>query len=237
MTPAESAPEVFKGRHFDREVIVLCVRWYLSYNLSSRDLVEMMSERGIALAHTTILRWVQRYVPVFERQWSRYARPVGASWRCDETYIKVKGRWTYLYRAVDKQGRTVDFLLSERRDVAAAKRFFRKAMKSHSTPRVITLDAYAASHRAITELKSEGTMPYRVRIRCSKYLNNVVEQDHRRIKHRIRVMLGFKRFETAAITISGIELAEKIRKQQFKTGKLSGRPRTAPEIWAAILAA
>src|SRR5689334_13400840 len=193
MTAGESAPDVSKGRHFDREVIILCVRWYLRYKLSSRDLVEMMSERGIAVAHTTILRWVQRYVPVFERQWSRYARPVGGSWRCDETYIKVKGRWTYLYRAVDKQGRTVDFLLSERRDVAAAKRFFRKAMKSHSTPRVITLDAYAASHRAITELKAAGAMPRPLRIRSSKYLNNVVEQDHRRIKHRIRPMLGFKR--------------------------------------------
>jgi transposase-like protein len=98
--------ELFKGRQFDQEVIVLCVRWYLSFKLSSRDLVEIMSERSIALAHTTILRWVQRYVPGFEKLWKRYARPVGGSWRCDETYIKVKGRWTYLYRAVDKQGRT-----------------------------------------------------------------------------------------------------------------------------------
>jgi transposase-like protein len=237
MSPSEAALDLFKGRHFGREIIVLCVRWYLSYKLSSRDLVEMMSERGIALAHTTILRWVQRYVPIFEKQWNHYARPVGGSWRCDETYIDVKGRWTYLYRAVDKQGRTVDFLLSERRDVAAAKRFFHKAMKSHPTPRVITLDAYAASHRAITELKSAGRMPHRIRIRSSKYLNNVVEQDHRRVKHRIRPMLGFKRFDTAAITISGIELVEKIRKHQFKTGKLAGRPKTAPEIWATILAA
>jgi IS6 family transposase len=110
-------------------------------------------------------------------------------------------------------------------------------MTSRPTPRVINLDGYAASHRAITELKSARAMPQRVRIRCSKYLNNVVEQDHRRIKHRIRPMLGFKRFETAAITISGIELADKIRKHQFKTGKLAGRPKTAPEIWAAILAA
>ena len=142
--------DLFKGRQFDREIIVLCVRWYLSYKLSSRDLVEMMAERGILLAHTTILRWVQRYVPEFEKRWSRYARSVGGSWRCDETYIKVKGHWTYLYRAVDKQGRTVDFLLSEKRDVAAAKRFFRKAMKTNGAPRVITLDAYAASHRAVT---------------------------------------------------------------------------------------
>jgi transposase-like protein len=145
MKPADT--DLFKGRHFDRQVIILCVRWYLGYKLSSRDLVEMMGERGIELAHTTILRWVQRYVPEFEKRWSRYARTLGGSWRCDETYIKVNGRWTYLYRAVDKRGRTVDFRLSERRDVAAAKAFFRKSMKHHGAPRVITLDAYAASHR------------------------------------------------------------------------------------------
>jgi putative transposase len=229
--------DLFKGRHFDREIIVLCVRWYLRYKLSSRDLVQMMAERGIELTHTTILRWVQRFVPEFEKRWSQYSRPVGRSWRCDETYIKVKGRWTYLYRAVYKLGRTIDFLLSERRDVAAAKRFFSKARKKHSTPRVITLDAYAASHRAITELQSAETLARRVEIRSSKYLNNVVEQDHRRIKQRVRAMVGFKRFETAAITISGIELAEKIRKQQFKTRNLPGRPIAAPDIWAAVLAA
>ena len=231
------ASELFKGRQFDQEVIVLCVRWYLSFKLSSRDLVEMMSQRSIVLAHTTILRWVQRYVPEFEKHWKRYARPVGGSWRCDETYIKVKGRWTYLYRAVDKQGRTVDFLLSEKRDVAAAKRCFSKAMKNNGAPRVITLDAYAASHRAVAEMKSARSMPRRVGVRSNKYLNNVVEQDHRRIKHRIGPMLGFKRFDSAAITISGIELAAKIRKHQFKIGKLPGRPKTAPQIWAAVLAA
>jgi transposase-like protein len=127
--------------------------------------------------------------------------------------------------------------LSERRDVAAAKRFFIKAMKRHGTPRVITLDAYAASHRAITELKSVGTMARRVGIRSSKYLNNIVEQNHRRIKQRIRPMLGLKQFETASVTISGIELIEKIRKHQFKTGKLPGRPVTPSDVWAAILAA
>ncbi|HLJ16555.1 MAG TPA: IS6 family transposase [Bryobacteraceae bacterium] len=235
----EAEPERFKGRHFEREVIVLCVRWYLSFKLSSRDLVQMMSERGITLAHTTILRWVQRYVPEFEKRWFRYARSVSGSRRCDKTYIKVKGRWTYLYRAVDKQGRTVDFLLREKRDVAAAKRFFRKAIRSHRAPRVVTLDAYAASHRAVRELKDAGVLPQRVRVRSSKYLNNLVEQDHRRIKHRIRAMLGFKRFHTAVVTISGIELAEKmkIKMHQFKIGKLSGRPTTTPQIWAAVLAA
>src|SRR6476659_6213281 len=161
MSTRRAVHDLFKGRHFDQEIIILCVRWYLSFKLSSRDLVQMMSERGIRLVHTTILRWVQRYVPEFEKCWSKYARPVGGAWRCDETYIKVKGRWTYLYRAVDKQGRTVDFLLSEHRDVAAAKAFFRKAMKHNRTPRVITLDAYAASHRAVREMKVDGGMAKR----------------------------------------------------------------------------
>src|SRR3954452_21012896 len=148
----------------------------------------MMSERGIALAHTTILRWVQRYVPEFEKRWNQYARAVSGSWRCDETYIKGNGRWTYLYRAVDKHGRTVDFRLSELRVVAAAKAFFLKAMKHNETPRVITLDAYAASHRAVRELKADGKMSKRVRVRSSKFLNNGVEQDHRRVKQRIGPM-------------------------------------------------
>src|SRR6201997_5436397 len=237
MTEPSSAQDLFKGRHFDPEIFILCVRWYLAFKLSSRDLVQMMAERGILLAHTTILRWVQRYVPDFEKRWQAYARPVGDSWRVDETYIKVKGQWVYLYRAVDKAGRTVDFLLSRRRDVAAAKRFFSRATRQHGVPRVITLDGYAASQRAVAKLKEVGTLPRRVRIRSSKYLNNVVEQDHRRIKQRIRPMLGFKRFDTAAVAITGIELAQKIKKHQFKIGKLSGRPRTAPEIWAAVLAA
>jgi transposase-like protein len=229
--------ELFKGRHFDREIVVLCVRWYWSFKLSYRDLVAMMIERGISLAHTTIMRWVQHHTPEFEKRWNRYARAVGGSWRCDETYIKVKGRWTYLYRAVDKQGRTVDFLLSAKRDVAAAKRFFEKAMQSNGIPRVITLDRYAASHRAITELQAEGKMPKRVRVRSSKYLNNGIEQDHRRVKQRIRPMLGFKRFDTATFTISGIELVAKIRKHQFKTGNLPGRPAKVLAIWAGIVAA
>jgi transposase-like protein len=237
MEEPTSARELFKGRHFDHEIIVLCVRWYLTFKLSSRDLVQMMAERGIVLAHTTILRWVQRYVPDFEKRWNHYARPVGDSWRVDETYIKVRGQWVYLYRAVDKEGRTADFLLRKRRDVAAAKLFFSRATRQHGAPRVITLDGCAASHRAVAELKAAGTLPRRVRIRSCKYLNNVIEQDHRRIKQRIRPMLGFKRFKTAAVTIRGIELAAKIKKDQFNLKPLTGKAITAPEMWAVVLAA
>ena len=228
--------ELFKGRHFDQEIVVLCVRWYLSFKLSFRDLVAMMSERGIIMAHTTILRWVQHYTPEFEKRWRRFARSVGGSWRMDETYVRVKGEWVYLYRAVDKAGKTVDFYMSPKRDVNAAKTFLRKAMKGQRVPTKITLDAYAASHRAVVELKENGELPKRVRVRTSKYLNNAIEQDHRRVKQRLRPMLGLKSFPTAAIVIGGIELAEKIKKGQFKTGKL-GRPMaTMPQIWQAALA-
>jgi transposase-like protein len=237
MADVPSTPDLFKGRHFDRDVIILCVRWYLTFKLSSRDLAQMMAERGIVLVHTTILRLVQRYVPEFEKRWRRYALPVSDSWRVDETYLKVRGQWVYLYRAVDKPGRTVDFLLSKKRDMAAAKRFFSRAMRQHGAPRVITLDGYAASHRAVAKLKEAGTLPCCVQVRSSKYLNNVVEQDHRRIKQRIRPMLGFKRFEAAAVTIRGIELAAKIKKDQFNLKPLTKQAATAPEIWAAVLAA
>jgi transposase-like protein len=233
-TPVE---ELFKGRHFDEEIVVLCVRWYLSYKLSYRDLVAMMAERGIGLAHTTILRWVQHYTPEFEKRWNRYVRGVGGSWRCDETYIKVKGEWVYLYRAVDKAGKTVDFYLSRKRDVNAAKAFLRKAMKQQRIPTKITLDAYAASHRAVADLKRDGELPKRVRVRSSKYLNNLIEQDHRHVKQRLGPMLGLKSFRTAAVVISGIELAGKIRKNQFRIGKLPGQPKTVPAIWTAVIAA
>ena len=212
----KSMEELFAGRPFDREVIILCVRWYLRYKLSLRDLVEMMAERGLSLAHTTILRWVQRYAPEFVKRWNRFGLPAGQSWRVDETYVKIRSQWRYLYRAVDRAGKTVDFRLSARRDVQAAKAFFKKAIKSQgSVPRTITLDGYAASHRAVREMKDDGLLPITTRLRSSKYLNNLIEQDHRHIKSRVNVMLGFKRFSNAAVIIAGIELMHHIRKGQF----------------------
>ncbi len=233
-----SVDDLFKGRHFDREIIVLCVRWYLRYKLSFRDLVEMMAERGLSLAHTTIMRWVQRYVPEFEKRWNRFALQAGGSWRVDETYVKIKGRWVYLYRAVDKAGKTVDFLLRAKRDVAAAKAFFRRAFKRQGRlPHKITLDGYQASHRAAREFLKQHRGGARTRIRSSKYLNNLIEQDHRSIKLRLDPMLGFKRFRHAAITIAGVELMHRIRKGQFALSKIRAAGRTAPEVWSAVLAA
>jgi transposase-like protein len=233
-----SFDELFEGRHFDREIIVLCVRWYLRFKLSFRDLVEMMAERNLSMAHTTIMRWVHHYAPEFERRWNRFARPAGSSWRVDETYVKIRGQWVYLYRAVDRAGKTVDFRLSSRRDVAAAKAFFRKAVKTQgSTPTTITLDGYAASHRAVREMQADGQLAAVTKLRSSKYLNNLIEQDHRGVKLRIGPMLGFKRFRTAAITIAGIELLRRIHKGQFNLGMLRLKDRSTPAVWNVVLAA
>ena len=218
MSKVKAVAELFEGRHFDREVIILCVRWYLRFKLSLRDLVEMMAERGLSIAHTTIMRWVQRYAPEFEKRWRRFARAVGRSWR------------------VGRAGRTVDFRLSPRRDVAAAKAFFRKAIKSQQRcPRTIALDGYAASHRAVRELKADCSLPEETKLRSSKYLNNLIEQDHRGVKQRIAVMLGFKEFRSAAITIAGIELLHRIRKGQFGLGRLGVQGQPASEVCNAVL--
>ena len=235
---SSSLDDLFKGRQFEGEIIIHCVRWYLQYKLSYRDLVERMAERGLSLAPSTILRWVQRYAAEFEKRWDRFARPVGGSWRVDETYIKVRGRWASLYRAVDARGKTIDFRLSPKRDVAAAKAFFRKAFKTQGcAPRTITLEGYQASHRAVRELCAEHRRLRAIKIRSCQYLNNIVEQDHRNIKSRIGPMLGFQQFENAAISIGGVELIQRIRKGQFALGRLRISGNTASEIWNAVLAA
>lgn len=235
--PHESTHELFKGCHFNHEIIMLCVRWYVTYKLSYRDLAEMMAERRVDLAHTTIMRWVQRYVPEFEKRWRRFARSVGTSWHIDETYIKIKGKWVYLYRGVDKEGQTIDFFLSEHRDIAAAKQFLQQAIEKRGMPQKLTLDGYAASHVAVAELQEEGRLPAELTMRTSKYLNNVIEQDHRRVKQRVKPMLGFKRLEYAATTISGIELIHQIKKKQFDVSVFRVPQARTPQVWAAVLAA
>jgi transposase-like protein len=198
----------------------------------------MLAERPVSVSHTTILRWVQRFMPEFEKRWNCDACPSGSSWRVDETYIKVRGRWTYLYHAVDKHGLTVDFRLNEDRDIAAAERFFTRAIEQHGAPDNITLEGDPATHAAIAELKESGVLRPQAKVRTSKYLNHLVEQEHRRVKQRTYPMLGCKKFANAAVTISGIELVDKIRKGQFDTTKLTNRVGgRVPHVWGAVLAA
>ncbi len=212
---SKSSP--FKWRHFEGETILLCVRWYLRYALSYRDLEEMMGERGIAVDHTTVYRWVQRYAPELDKRCRPYLNTTNDSYRVDETYIKVKGQWKYLYRAVDSQGNTIDFLLCAKRDSQAAERFFRKSLKaSHtSTPRVINVDGSSAYPSAFNALRDEGVLPETCTLRSCKYLNNIVEQDHRFIKRRVKPGLGFSFFHTAWRTLRGYEVMNMIRKGQL----------------------
>ena len=171
----------FKWRHFEPEVSLLCIRWYLRYSLSYRDLEEIMAERGLSVDHTTIYRWVQRYAPELEKRCRPHLKGTTDSWRVDETYVKIKGVWMYLYRAVDAERNTLEFLLSATRDAQAAKRFFAKALGACHTalPRVITVDKNAAYPKAIKELKATGALALSCERRQSKYLNNLIEQDHR----------------------------------------------------------
>ncbi|OFD83991.1 Integrase catalytic region [Bacillus mycoides] len=211
---------VFKWKHYQPDIILLTVRWYLRYNLSFRDLVEMMEERGLSISHTTIMRWVHQYGPELDKRIRRHLKQTSDSWRVDETYIKVKGQWMYLYRAVDSKGNTIDFHLSKKRDPKAAKHFFKKALQSFhvSKPRVITVDKNPAYPIAIEQLKKEKSIPGRMLLRQQKYLNNIAEQDHRFIKKRIRSMLGFKCFDTATSILSGVEAMHMIKKNRLIYG-------------------
>jgi putative transposase len=206
----------FKGAHFPKEIILTGVRWYVAYPLSTRHVEELMLERGVHVDHSTLNRWVIKDSPQLEAAFHRRKRLVWVSWRMDETYIKVKGEWYYLYRAVDKTGQTIDFLLTEQRDERAAKRFLTKAIRRHGVPETITIDGSAANEAAIKSYNEEhGTA---IGIRQVKYLDNIVEQDHRGVKRVTRPTLGFKSFEAAQQTLVGIELMHMLRKGQIDDG-------------------
>jgi putative transposase len=214
---------MFKGRHCDRSVILLCVRWYLAYGLSLRNLEEMMAERGVSVDHTTVHRWVIRYSPELLERFNRRKRPVSRKWHVDETYIKVRRRWMYLYRAIDSNGDTVKFWLSDRRNLAAAKRFLSQALKRHGWPERIVIDGSQTNRDAILSCDTTDRLQDRsqrqlkpIRIRQSAYLNNRIEQDHRAIKRRVRPMLGFKSMASARAILSGIEMVHMMRKGQAK---------------------
>jgi transposase-like protein len=209
-------PVLFRGRHFEDVIILLCVRWYLRYSLSYRDLEEIMAERNLTVDHVTIWRWVQRYAPILNQRVRRELRRPNRSWRIDETYLKVAGSWAYLYRAVDSNGETIDFMLSPKRDLIAARLFLRLALCGAPSPRVINVDGHPAYASAIAELKQLGELGRRCRCRTAPYLNNVIEQDHRFIKKRITASLGFRSAEAACRTIEGYQAMHAIRKGQVR---------------------
>ena len=202
-----------KGMRFPIDVILVCIRWYAAYPLSYRHLEEMMQERDVFVDHSSINRWAIRFLSLLEKVFRKYKRPVGVSWRMDETYIKVKGIWKYLYRAVDKEGKTVDFLLTAKRDKAVAMRFFDKAMQANDVPDKVTMDKSGTNKAAIDEIKVSSGIS--IIVRQVKYLNNIARQDHRAVKRVTKPMLNFKSFQSAKCVLAGIELMHMIRKGQL----------------------
>ncbi len=205
---------LFKRRRFPVEIILLCVRWYCKYGISYRELAEMMSERGVAVDPSTIFRWVQRNAPEIKKRIRLYQGPRSGSWRVDETYVRVGGRWKYLFRAVDKHGRLIAFMLSDRRNTNTAYRFLRKAIKAMSDypPSSITTDKLASYPKAILRLQNEGLLPKDVGHRTAKYLNNIIEADHGALKRVIQPTRGFQTMKTAAATLTGFEIMRMIRR-------------------------
>jgi len=223
----------FKRAHFPPDIILMGVRWYVTYPLSYRHVEELMEERGVALDHATVQRWVVKYSPLLEEAFHRRKRVVWVSWRMDETYIKVKGQWRYLYRAVDKHGQTIDFLLTEHRDKEAALRFLKKAIRRNGLPETIIIDGSEAKEAAIKSYNEEhGT---HIIIRQVKYLNNIVEQDHRAVKRVTRPMLGFKSFDAAHDTLVGIELMHMLKKRQLVVEE-GAEDLTAAELFYSLAA-
>ncbi len=217
MPMAEALRKVLKRMHYPLEVMLVCVRWYAAYPLSLRHIEEMMAERGVVVDHATVHRWAIKILPILSAIFRTRQKPVGANWRMDETYIKVRGQWKYLYRAVDKLGQTVDFLLTAHRDEAAARRFFERAIDLHDVPEKITIDKSGANTAAVRAMVADSGVD--IELRQCKYLNNIVEQDHRAIKRIVRPMLGFKSFYCARSVIAGIETMHMIKKGQLHRPK------------------
>lgn len=216
----------FKGYHFDKSLILQAVYWYCRYSLSYRDIEELMKERGVEVDHATIQRWVEAFIPLIEEQVKRRKKRVNGSWRMDETYINVKGKWCYLYRAIDKEGNTIDFLLCQKRDTEGATQFFNKAIAANGVPLKINIDKSGANTAALANINEEREKAKQplIEVRRIKYLNNQVEQDHRFIKRLTRPMLGFKSFISASITLAGIEIVRMIKKGQLKSSILGPMP-------------
>lgn len=211
-----SFKKYFKHHNYAADIIMTSLFMKCRYSLSYREIEEISKIRGLPIDHATLQRWVVKFAPLLEKKFKKRRKPVNGSWRMDETYIKVKGKWVYLYRAVDKFGDTVDFLLRAKRDLQAAKAFFRKAFKAGGIPTKVNIDKSGSNTAALKDINDDLEENAQIEVRQSKYLNNRIEGDHRFIKKRTRPMLGFKSFASAAKTISGIELIHMINKGQLK---------------------
>lgn len=205
----------FKGHEYPVEIIMVSIYMKGRYSLSYREIEEIGGLRGINIDHATLQRWVGKFMPIFEGRFRKRKKPTNGSWRMDETYIKVKGKWVYLYRAIDKYGDTIDFLLRAKRDVRAAKAFFKKAIKGSGQPIKVNIDKSGSNKSALNSINKLLSEEDQIEIRQNKYLNNMIEGDHRFIKKRTRPMLGFKSFKSVAKTIAGIELVHMIKKGQL----------------------
>jgi transposase, IS6 family len=207
---ARRTTSVFAGFRFPPEVIAVAVRWYLRYGLSYRDVEELLAERGITVDHVTIYRWVQHFTAEFTEA-ARPCRHVpGDRWFADETYVKVAGRWTYLYRAIDQHGQVIDVLLSQRRDLAAARRFFTRALHAGTTPAEVTTDRAPAYPRVLDELIPSALHT------VERYANNPVEADHGRLKARLRPMRGLKRHRSAQTLAAGHAFLQNLRRGHYE---------------------
>ena len=194
------------------------MRWYCRYALSYRDLQEIACERGLSIDCSTICRWVQEYAPEINKRVKQRLKKTCNSWRCDETYLKIKGKWHYLYRAIDKHGNTLDWMLSRRRNKKSAKRFFKKVLgNSHTvSPRVINVDKSPTFPPALNELQAANDMPDKTKLRAIKYLNNSMENDHKFTKSKSRYQQWYQSFTTARKTLDGMEAMRMIQKGQVR---------------------
>lgn len=206
---------MFKHHRYPKSIILQAVYFKLRFTLSYRDVEELLEIRGVKVDHSTIQRWVYKFSSEIEKNMHKRKRQVCLSWRMDETYIKVGGKDRYLYRAVDKFGKTVDFLLTKRRMRGSAQIFLRKAISNNDKPRIINIDKSGANKSGIRIINRDPLTVRKIKIRQCKYLNNIVEQDHRNIKRRISIDTGFKDFESAQRTLAGIEVVNIIRKDQI----------------------